>query len=76
MTLFSDGEDTLRQLQMYLSSESEHILDWFHITMKLTVINQTRKSLVGAEPAAWLGEVEKDLESLTHLLQFEHVECP
>jgi hypothetical protein len=32
--------------------------------MKLMVINQMRKSLVGAEPTAWLGEVEKDLESL------------
>jgi hypothetical protein len=64
VTFFSDGEATLRQLQMYVSPQSEHILDWFHITMKLTVINQMRKSLVGAEPAAWLGEVEKDLESL------------
>src|ERR1039458_9275272 len=64
VTFFSDGEDTLRQLQMYVSPLSEHILDWFHITMKLTVINQMRKSLVGAEPAAWLGEVEKNLESL------------
>ena len=64
VTFFSDGEDTLRQLQMYLSPQPEHILDWFHITMKLTVINQMRKSLVSTEPAAWLGEVEKDLESL------------
>jgi hypothetical protein len=64
VTFFSDGEDTLRQLQMYLSPQSEHILDWFHITMKLTVINQMRKSSVSTEPAAWLGEVEKDLESL------------
>ena len=64
VTFFSDGEDTLRQLQMYMSPQSEHILDWFHITMKLTVINQMRKTLVGAEPAAWLGEVEKDLESV------------
>jgi len=53
---------------MYLSPQSEHILDWFHIAMKLTVINQMRKGLVGAEPAAWLGEVEKDLESLKWLL--------
>jgi hypothetical protein len=27
VTFFSDGEDTLRQLQMYLSPQSEHILD-------------------------------------------------
>jgi hypothetical protein len=64
VTFFSDGEDTLRQLQMYLSPQSELILDWFHITMKLAVITQMRKSLVGTEAAAWLGEVEKDLESL------------
>ena len=50
MTFFSDGEDTLRQLQMYVSPQSEHILDWFHITMKLTVINQMHRSLVGAGP--------------------------
>ena len=64
VTFFSDGEDTLRQLQMYMTSQSEHILDWFHVTMKLTVISQMRKSLVGAEPAAWLDEIEKDLESV------------
>lgn len=51
---FSDGEDTMRRLQMYLSPQSEHILDWFHFTMKLTVMNQMRKRLVGTEPAAWL----------------------
>ena len=34
----SDGGDTVRDLQMYLSPESEHWLDWFHITMRLTVM--------------------------------------
>ena len=64
VTFFSDGKDALRQLQMYVNPRSEHIQDWFHITMKLTVINQMRKSLVGAEPTAWLDEIEKELESL------------
>jgi hypothetical protein len=32
--------------------------------MKLTVISQMCKNLVGAEPAAWRGEIEKDSESL------------
>ena len=35
-----------------------------HITMKLTVIKQMRKTLVGADPAAWLVEVEKDSENV------------
>jgi len=28
----------LRDLQLYLNPQSEHILDWFHITMRLTVL--------------------------------------
>jgi hypothetical protein len=36
----SDGVDNLRKLQTYLNAESTHILDWFHITMRLTVLNQ------------------------------------
>lgn len=41
----SDGGDTVRELQMYLSPESEHWLDWFHITMRLTVMGQYVKGL-------------------------------
>ena len=36
----SDGADNLRKLQPYLNAESTHILDWFHITMRFTVLNQ------------------------------------
>jgi len=54
----------MRRLQLYLSPQSEHILDWFHVTMKLTVMSQMRKAMVGTEPVAWLGAVEQDLESV------------
>ena len=64
VSFFSDGEVTMHRLQVYLSPQSEHILDWFHVTMKLTVMNQMRKGMAGAEPTAWLSEVEQDLESL------------
>ncbi len=40
MYFLSDGADNLRKLQTYLNAESTHILDWFHITMRLTVLNQ------------------------------------
>ena len=60
----SDGGDTVRKLQMWLSPQSEHLLDWFHVTMRLTVMGQMRKSLNGVEPAALVEQVEKDLESL------------
>jgi hypothetical protein len=60
----SDGGDTVRKLQMWLSPQSEHLLDWFHVTMRLTVMGQLRKGLNGVEPAALVEQVEKDLESL------------
>jgi hypothetical protein len=51
LMFLSDGGDTVRDLQMYLSPESEHWLDWFHITMRLTVMGQYVKG-IAAEVAA------------------------
>jgi hypothetical protein len=45
ITFLSDGGDTVRNLQLYLNPEAEHLLDWFHVTMRLTVLNQTAKGL-------------------------------
>src|SRR6266446_3690016 len=33
ITYLSDGDDTLRQLQLEMSPKATHILDWFHFTM-------------------------------------------
>ena len=30
ITFLSDGSDTVRDLQLYMSPEAEHILDWFY----------------------------------------------
>jgi hypothetical protein len=38
MTFLSDGGDTVRDLQLYLNPQAEHLLDWFHLTMRLTVM--------------------------------------
>ena len=35
---FIDGAPVLRSLTSYLSVESSHILNWFHLTMRLTVL--------------------------------------
>jgi hypothetical protein len=45
ITLLSDGGDTVRDLQLYLNPQAEHLLDWFHVTMRLTVMQQTAKTL-------------------------------
>ena len=63
ITFLSDGNDTLRDLQLEMSPEAEHILDWFHLTMKLTVLDQYGKGLVQCE--AVLGEeIREKIERL------------
>lgn len=46
----TDGGDDVRAVPELLSVESEHVLDWFHITMRLTVMGQMAKSLPGTGP--------------------------
>src|SRR5438876_8223145 len=57
-TFLSDGNDILRELQLEMSPKATHILDWFHLTMKLTVLGQFGKGLVQCE--AVLGEQIRD----------------
>jgi len=45
LTFLSDGGDTVRDLQLYLNPHAEHLLDWFHLAMRLTVLQQTAKGL-------------------------------
>src|SRR5499426_3307115 len=58
ITFLSDGDDTLRQLQLEMSPKATHILDWHHLTIKLTVLGQYGKGLVQCE--AVLGEAIRD----------------
>ena len=42
---FSDGTTDIREVQLYLNPEAEHYLDWFQLTMRLTVMGQHAKGL-------------------------------
>jgi len=63
VTFLSDGGDTVRELQLYLNPQAEHLLDWFHVTMRLTVMNQFAKGL-GAENSEARVSALKELESI------------
>ena len=45
VNFISDGGEDVRNVQLYLNFQAEHLLDWFHLTMRLTVLNQTAKAL-------------------------------
>jgi hypothetical protein len=79
----SDGGDTVRKLQAYLHPASDHLIDWFHVAMKLTVLRQQNKAFIEENPAGgnqvaktlervkqylWHGNVDKALECLGLLL--------
>ena len=79
VTFLSDGGETVRNLPQRLNSGSEHWLDWFHITMRLTVMGQMAKGIaseikrpeefeenedVNVDPAA----IEKSLERVKWFL--------
>ena len=63
ITFLTDGGDSVRGLAVDMSPCAEHFLDWFHITMRLTVLGQYAKGLAhhdrkGAE------ESQKTLERI------------
>jgi hypothetical protein len=79
ITFLSDGADNLRHLQFLMHPEAEHVLDWFHITMRFTVLGQFAKGLSATDPDPgreltellesakwylWHGNVERSLEKL------------
>ena len=56
-------------VQTYLHPGSEHWIDWFHITMRITVLQQQTKSLQGeAGQAETATGQSKRIDSVKHLL--------
>jgi len=79
VVFLSDGADNLRSAQMAMYPESEHVLDWFHITMRLTVLKQFALGMIQTDPETgewlhqslssikwylWHGNVEEALDKL------------
>jgi hypothetical protein len=50
-------------MQLYLNPQAEHLLDWFHVSMRLTVMNQMAKGLGPEESESRAGAL-KPLESI------------
>src|SRR5260370_10844749 len=77
VTFLSDGADDVRELPLYLSPESEHWLDWFHIAMRLRVMGQMAKGLVNEQNMTstqeLLPEADEELDRVDIGKQFERV---
>lgn len=69
----SDGGEDVRQTREYLHPNSEHVIDWFHITMRLTVLQQQTQAIWKEAPESG-AEASKQVESIKHLLWHGNVE--
>src|SRR2546427_1602828 len=82
ITFLADGNDTLHALQLEMSPQATHIFDWFHVTMRLTVLDQYGKGLVHCDAvlgkeirekierlkwSLWHGQVDKALGKIDEL---------
>jgi hypothetical protein len=83
LTIITNGGEEVRSLAERISPCSEHVLDWFHITMRITVLRQYAQGLVhhdnGAGTAAldglrrikwflWHGNTYRVREAIDDLL--------
>jgi hypothetical protein len=68
VTFLTDGGEDVRDLPLYLNPQAEHLIDWFHIAMRLTVISQTAKGLRSRDNPELAVEVLEELARLKWLL--------
>jgi len=64
ITFLSDGGDNVRDLQLYLSPIAEHLLDWFHVTMRITVLRQQLKELLARTATPDLEKLDAEFERI------------
>ena len=50
VTFLTDGGEDIRDLPLYLNPQAEHLLDWLHVTMRITVMANMAKSLRSPPP--------------------------
>ena len=71
LVLMSDGGESVRRLVVRIGPEAEHVLDWFHVTMRLTVLRQMTKGACPADPG-WTEQRLRDGEQLKWVLWHGH----
>jgi hypothetical protein len=66
ITFLSDGGETVRELPRGFSPQAEHLLDWFHVTMRVTTISRMAQSV----RAEGYPELSADLQDMLEHLKW------
>jgi hypothetical protein len=64
ITFLSDGGDTVRELPRGFTPQAEYLLDWFHVTMRLTTMGRLTKGVRAADQPELSADLEEMLEHL------------
>ena len=91
VTVLTDGDAGLRAIHQQVAPHADHILDWFHISMKFTNLGQIAKginafadggvrvhALAEIEHAKWRlwnGLTDRGIVGLIHLGQWAQARC-
>lgn len=72
ITFLSDGGDTVRDLQVQISPYAEHVLDWFHVAMRITTMKQMAVKFLALPE---LENLAAELDSVKWYLWHGNVYC-
>jgi hypothetical protein len=91
VTVLTDGDAGLRAIHQQVAPQADHILDWFHIAMRFTNLQQLRKGIDSAADGGkrchalaeidrakwrlWNGLAERGIIGLVHLEQWAQAKC-
>jgi hypothetical protein len=70
LIMLSDGGESVRTLGRRIGPEAEHVLDWFHVAMRVTALGQMVKGAAAEGP--WRDERLRELDRTKHLLWNGH----
>jgi hypothetical protein len=91
VTVLTDGDAGLRAIQQQVAPHADHVLDWFHISMRFTNLQQIAKGIDAivdggvrshalaeidrAKWRLWNGHTERGIVGLVHLGQWAQAKC-
>ena len=59
ITFLCDGGETVRELGAFVHPQSEHILDWFHVAIRIEQLLQTARGWQRSEKEHLLKGIER-----------------
>ena len=80
VTIFSDGAEIMKRLPKALPKPTTHIIDWFHLAMKIRPMQQIADHIVGSRPilCGILAVIDEEIKALKWKLwhgQLERTIC-